>query len=82
MRETETPAKPFGSGVPPVTRVPGTAVPDVAARRYPQALQQNMQHNRVIHERSLFLRVAIETVPYVPSDAKVAVEVSARDSSE
>ena len=40
----------------------------------PQALQQNMQHNRVIHERSLFLRVAIETVPYVPSDAKVAVE--------
>jgi KUP system potassium uptake protein len=76
MRKTEISAEDFfGSGVQSVTRVPGTAVymtsqPD----GIPQALQQNMKHNRVIHERSLFLRVAIENVPYVSPDAEVAVE--------
>jgi KUP system potassium uptake protein len=76
MRKTEIPAEDlFGSGVQSVTRVAGTAVymtsqPD----GIPQALQQNMKHNRVVHERSLFVRVAVEDVPYVPPDAEVTVE--------
>ena len=76
MRETEIPAEVFiGSAVQSATRVPGTAVymtsqPD----GIPQALQQNIKHNRVVHERSLFLRVAIENVPYVPPDEQVTVQ--------
>ena len=76
MRETEFPAEVFiGSAVQSATRVPGTAVymtsqPD----GIPHALQQNIKHNRVVHERSLFLRVAIENVPYVPPDEQVTVE--------
>ena len=76
MRKTEIPVEDlFGSGVQSVTRVPGTAVymtsqPD----GIPQALQQNMEHNRVVHERSLFVRVAVEDVPYVPPDAEVTVD--------
>ncbi len=76
MRKTEIPAKDlFVAAVQSVTRVPGTAVymtsqPD----GIPQALQQNIEHNRVAHERSLFLRVAIENVPYVPPDTPVTVE--------
>jgi KUP system potassium uptake protein len=62
MRKTEIPAEDlFGSGVQSLTRVPGTAVymtsqPDGV----PQALRQNMEHNRVVHERSLFVRVEVE----------------------
>jgi KUP system potassium uptake protein len=76
MRKTAIPAEDlFNSDLQAVTRVPGTAVymtsqPD----GIPQALQQNMQHNRVVHERSVFLRVAVENVPYVPPDAQVTVE--------
>ena len=76
MRETEIPAEVFiGSAVQSATRVRGTAVymtsqPD----GIPHALQQNIKHNRVVHERSLFLRVAIENVPYVPPDEQVTVQ--------
>jgi KUP system potassium uptake protein len=76
IRKTAIPAEEvFGSTVQSLARVPGTAVymtsqPD----GIPQALQQNMEHNRVVHERSVFLRVAIENVPYVPADAQVDVE--------
>ena len=40
----------------------------------PLALQQNIKHNQVIHERSLFLRVAIENVPYVARDEQATVQ--------
>ena len=33
-----------------------------------------MEHNRVVHERSLFVRVEVEDVPYVSPDAEVTVE--------
>jgi len=76
MRGTEVPAEVFiGAAMQSSTRVRGTAVfmmsqPD----GIPHALQQNLTHNRVIHERSLFLRVAIENVPYVAPDEQVTVQ--------
>jgi KUP system potassium uptake protein len=75
MRETEIPAEVFiGSAVQSAARVPGTAVYMTSQPEgIPHALQQNMKHNRVVHERSLFLRVAIENVPYVPPDEQVTV---------
>jgi KUP system potassium uptake protein len=75
MREIETPAETvIAQAIRSATRVPGTAVfltsqPDGV----PHALQQNLKHNRVLHERSLFVRVAILEVPYVQSDAQVDV---------
>jgi KUP system potassium uptake protein len=76
MRKTEIAAEDlFGSSIQSVTRVPGTAVYMTSQPHgIPQALQQNVKHNRVVHERSLFVRVAIEPVPYVASDAGVTVE--------
>ena len=73
MRETETPAESIiVAAIRSATRVPGTAVfltsqPDGV----PHALQQNLKHNRVLHERSLFVRVAIADVPYVQDDERV-----------
>jgi KUP system potassium uptake protein len=41
-------------------RVPGTAIYMTShPNGIPHALQQNLKHNRVIHERSLFLTVEI-----------------------
>ena len=75
MRESATPTAFVAAAVRSATRVPGTAVfmtsqPD----GIPHALQQNLEHNRVVHERSLFVRVAIGNVPYVPADEQVEVQ--------
>jgi KUP system potassium uptake protein len=56
-------------------RVPGTAVfltatPDVV----PHALLHNLYHNKVVHERVVFLTVSVEDVPWVPLAERVAVE--------
>jgi len=55
-------------------RVPGTAVfltatPDVV----PHALLHNLYHNKVLHERVIFLTVNMEDVPWVPFGERVAV---------
>ena len=47
---------------------------DVPARWHSPSASAKHEHNRVAHERSLFLRVAIENVPYVPPDTEVTVE--------
>jgi KUP system potassium uptake protein len=75
MRESAAPGTSIASAILSATRVPGTAVfmtsqPD----GIPHALQQNLEHNRVVHERSLFVRVAIGDVPYVPPDEQVDVQ--------
>ena len=58
-----------------VTRVPGTAVFMTSnARAVPHALLHNLKHNKVLHERCIFLQVAIEDVPYVPDDQQSNVE--------
>jgi KUP system potassium uptake protein len=75
MRKTEIPADVFiDTAVQSATRVRGTAVymtsqPD----GIPHALQQNIEHNRCVHERSLFLRVEIEDVPYAMPDERATV---------
>jgi KUP system potassium uptake protein len=77
MRETEIDAEAFiDSAVRSVVaRVPGTAVYMTSQPGgIPHALQQNIKHNRIVHERSLFVRVAIENVPYVASDDQVTVQ--------
>jgi KUP system potassium uptake protein len=57
------------------SRVPGTAVfltatPDVV----PHALLHNLYHNKVLHERVVFLTVQVKDVPWVPFDERVKVE--------
>jgi KUP system potassium uptake protein len=56
-------------------RVPGTAVfltatPDVV----PHALLHNLYHNKVLHERVVFLTVSVAEVPSVPFGERVVVE--------
>jgi KUP system potassium uptake protein len=59
----------------PPTRVPGTAVfltstPD----RVPHALLHNLKHNKVLHERVVFLTVVTRDVPFVADDERLGVK--------
>jgi len=59
----------------PPTRVPGTAVfltadPNVV----PHALMHNLKHNKVLHERNVFLTVDTLNVPYVPAERRLSIE--------
>lgn len=55
-------------------RVPGTAVFMTSKDDgVPHALLHNLKHNRVLHERTIFLKVAIEGVPFVPDDQQLEV---------
>ncbi|MDH5211117.1 MAG: potassium transporter Kup [Betaproteobacteria bacterium] len=59
----------------PPLRVPGTAVfftstPDVA----PNALLHNLNHNKVLHERVVFLTVEVGDEPAVPPERRIGLE--------
>jgi KUP system potassium uptake protein len=59
---------------PPV-RVPGTAIfltadPGVV----PHALLHNLKHNKVLHERNVFLTVETLSTPYAPDHRKLKIE--------
>jgi KUP system potassium uptake protein len=55
--------------------VPGTAVFMTSqADGVPHALLHNLKHNKVLHERSIFLKVSIEDVPFVEEEKRVDVE--------
>jgi KUP system potassium uptake protein len=59
----------------PPPRVPGTAVfftttPDVA----PNALLHNLNHNKVLHERVVFLSVEVGEEPSVPPERRIELE--------
>jgi len=61
--------------VTPPHRVPGTAVfmagdPDSV----PNSMMHNLKHNKVLHERVVFLTVVIRDVPWVPEVERVAVQ--------
>ena len=57
----------IASATKTATRVQGTAVYMTAsADGVPHAMLHNLKHNKVIHERVIFLKVEIEEVPYVP----------------
>ena len=57
------------------SRVPGTAVFMTSqSDGVPHALLHNLKHNKVLHERSIFLKVAIEDVPFVDADRRFHVD--------
>jgi KUP system potassium uptake protein len=56
-------------------RVGGTAIfltPNAEA--VPHAFVNNLRHNRVLHERVVFLSVVTKDVPWVPESARVRIE--------
>jgi len=58
---------------PPV-RVPGTAVFMTADKGVvPHALMHNLKHNKVLHERNVFLTVETLAVPYAPCDKRLEI---------
>lgn len=59
----------------PPMRVPGTAVfMNGNATRTPLALRHNLEHNKVLHERVLFLTVKTRQQPYVDPAERVEFE--------
>lgn len=64
---------------PPV-RVEGTAIFMTAdPERVPNALLHNLAHNKVLHERVVFLTVKVKEIPWVGDKDRVAVESLAPD---
>lgn len=76
LRQGEIPAELFiKSASNSAARVPGTAVFMTSqADGVPHALLHNLKHNKVLHERSVFLKVAIEDVPYVDESRQIEIE--------
>ena len=77
LREASVPLAPFVKSLflQPPLRVPGTAVfltatPDVT----PNALLHNLNHNKVLHERLVFLTAEVRDVPWVPFTERAKVE--------
>jgi KUP system potassium uptake protein len=67
-------------GAAPPTRVPGTSVfltstPD----RVPHALLHNLKHNKVLHERVVFLTIVVRDYPYVPDEERLEIEALGSD---
>ena len=59
----------------PPTRVPGTAIfMNGNASRTPPALLHNLEHNKVLHERVLFLTVKTRQVPFMAPEGRVEIE--------
>ena len=66
--------------VSPPTRVPGTAVFLNAERgSTPYALLHNLKHNKVLHERNLFVTVQHHEVPWVGFEQRIQAEPLGHD---
>jgi len=77
IRQDGLPLKSFIARLPQsrTVRVPGTAVFMTSQADFlPGALLHNLKHNKVLHERVLFLTVTNEDVPQVGADRRRAVE--------
>ncbi len=62
-----------------IARVPGTAIFMAAdITNVPTTLLHNLKHNKVIHERMIFLTLITEEVPYVANAERPEVEVLER----
>jgi KUP system potassium uptake protein len=62
-----------------VPRVPGTAVFFSAERdSVPTTLLHNLKHNKVLHERLVFLSIVTEEVPRVPDEERTEIDVIER----
>ena len=61
--------------VNPPLRVPGTAVfLSSNADSTPLALLHNLKHNRVLHEKVIFLTIQVEEVPHIPKEKRIQLE--------
>jgi KUP system potassium uptake protein len=59
----------------PPNRVPGTAVfLTTALDTVPTALLNNAEHNGVVHERVILVKIHIAAVPHVPEEDRLAIE--------
>jgi len=77
MEQQGIPLKPFLQSLAenPPTTVEGTAIflnPNAAT--VPNALLHNLKHNRVMHERTIFLTIVTHDVPVVPPEDRVQYE--------
>ncbi|MCR4348147.1 MAG: potassium transporter Kup [Sulfuricaulis sp.] len=77
LRESSVPLEAFLKSLMrnPPTRVHGTAVFMTSTPgSVPHALLHNLAHNKVLHERVVFLTVIIKDVPWVPSKERVHIQ--------
>ncbi|GHA64531.1 putative potassium transport system protein kup [Formosimonas limnophila] len=59
----------------PPTRVEGTAMfMHADLSNVPNSLLHNLKHNRVLHERIVFLGIHTEDVPYIADEAKIHID--------
>ena len=64
----------------PPARVPGTAIFMTADQGVvPHALLHNLKHNKVLHERNVFLTVETLNVPHAPKDKRLKIEAIGDD---
>jgi len=67
----------------PPHRVPGTAIFLIGdPNAVPHAFLHNLAHNKVIHERIVFLTVVFKDIPWVPASERVTVEPLGHDCYE
>jgi KUP system potassium uptake protein len=58
-----------------IPRVPGTAIYMTGDRDIvPSALLHNLKHNKVLHERVVFLTVRVDDVPVVPENERIELK--------
>jgi KUP system potassium uptake protein len=77
FRQDSLPLKSFLARLPQsrTIRVPGIAVFMTSQADYlPGALLHNLKHNKVLHERVMFVTVLNEDVPQIPADRRRAVD--------
>lgn len=59
-----------------ITRVPGTAVfMNGNATRTPTAFIHNLEHNKILHERVLFVTVKTRPIPFVKPEERLKYEI-------
>jgi len=76
LSSSSVPLEPFLDSlfIDPPLRVTGTAVFLTATpAAVPHALLHNLNHNKVLHDRVVFLTVRIQDVPWVPFDERVSI---------
>jgi KUP system potassium uptake protein len=77
LAEQGIPLEPFleSLALGPPQRVPGTAIfMTGSASTVPSALLHNLKHNKVLHERVMFLTVVTHDVPVVPVEDRIQLK--------
>ncbi|QJR11898.1 Low affinity potassium transport system protein kup [Usitatibacter rugosus] len=77
LSEQGIPLKPFLDSLraSPPTKVEGTAIfMTSSTTAVPHALLHNLKHNRVLHDKTVFLTIVTHDVPVVPAEDRVQYE--------